>query len=150
MEDRLSVPFPDFDIWTDFFPSPFLDHHRITTPSKLKINMVELDDKYEITADIPGIIKDDVSVTYDNYTDTLNISVKSASDRSVQNGKYYYKERFTGSTSRSIHFSRGKVNGKAIEAAIFDGVLHVVLIKNTSETKEDRINTIEVQQNNNY
>ena len=91
------------------------------TPS---VDLVEKDGEYKLTAEIPGMEKDDISVSYDDGY--LTISGKKESKREEEGSDYHMKEMRYGSFSRSFHLPK-KVNTDKLDATYKDGLLTVFL-----------------------
>ena len=90
------------------------------------INFSEKDGKYYITADIPGMNKEDISVTLeDGY---LTVSGKKEESKEDKEANYYMKETRYGSFSRSLRLPED-VDEARIEATYKDGVLSVSVDK---------------------
>jgi HSP20 family protein len=98
------------------------------------VNFFEKDGNYQITADLPGINKEDVSVSLENGYVTL--SGKKESSKEEKDADYYMKETRYGSFSRSFKLP-GKVHEDKVDATYKDGVLTIVLPKKEdSKTKK--------------
>ena len=101
------------------------------------VNFYEKDWEYHLTAEIPGLKKEDISVSFDH--NRLTISGKRESEKEEE-GKYFYvKETSTGSFSRSFTLPR-EVDEEKIEATYKDGVLTLKMpIRETSKTKKIKV-----------
>ena len=99
------------------------------------VNFFEKDGKYHVTADLPGINKEDLSVTFEDGI--LTISGKKESSKEEKDANYYMKETHYGSFSRSFTVP-GEVHADKVEANYKDGVLTVVLPK-SEESKTKKI-----------
>jgi HSP20 family protein len=98
------------------------------------VNFFEKEGNYHLTADLPGINKDDISVTIDNGY--LTLSGKKESSKEEEDVNYYMKETRCGSFSRSFKLP-GEVHEDKVDASYKDGVLTVVLPKKEdSKTKK--------------
>ena len=96
--------------------------------------VVEKDDVI-VKADLPGLTKDDVTVTLqDNY---LTIKGEKKHEVEQQDANYFLSERVHGSFTRTIELPM-TVDAKRIEARFKDGVLHVNLPK-TEDAKPKQI-----------
>lgn len=95
--------------------------------ASINTDIKEYDDHYEVKADLPGINKDSIKVTYAN--DTLTISAKQSSESSFQNdnGRFLRKERSSSSFERS--FTIRNVDEENIKATFDNGVLSLTLGK---------------------
>ena len=92
-------------------------------------------DNVIVSADLPGLTKDDVSVTLqDNY---LTIRGEKKQETEKRETNYFMNERIYGSFTRTIELPVA-VNASKIDARFKDGVLHVTLPK-TEEAKPKQI-----------
>jgi HSP20 family protein len=98
------------------------------------VNFFEKDGKYHLTADVPGMSKDDITVTVENGY--ISVGGKKEENKEEKEANYYMKETRYGSFSRSFRLP-GEVDEKKIEASYKDGVLTVVIPKKEeSKTKK--------------
>jgi HSP20 family protein len=98
------------------------------------VNFYEKDGTYHLTVDIPGISKEDISVSIDG--DFVTISGKKESSEEEKDANYYMKETRYGSFTRSFKLP-GEVREDKVDASYKDGVLDVVLPKKeSSKTKK--------------
>jgi HSP20 family protein len=99
------------------------------------VDVVEEKDGYLIKADLPGLTKEDVSVSLqDNY---LTIKGEKKHETETKEAHYYRCERSYGSFTRTIELPTS-VDAKKIDAHFKDGVLSVKLPK-TEEAKPKQI-----------
>lgn len=106
---------------------------------------VDIEDKgnaYELTADLPGIDKEHISVTYDNDVLTLSAMQEEQQDEQDEQRRYIRKERISRSFRRQ--FVVQNIDRNAIQAVFKDGVLTIHLPKEDPRQAE-RSNRIEIQ-----
>ncbi|MGM0608725.1 MAG: Hsp20/alpha crystallin family protein [Candidatus Muiribacteriota bacterium] len=116
-----------FDEDESFFPSGLLNES-----GKFKVDVYEKDNKVNIDAELPGMKKDDISITLeDGY---LTIAGKSEKNNEVKEKDYFYSERSSGSFSRTFQVG-DDVTEKDINAEYNDGILHVSFKKPQIEKK---------------
>jgi HSP20 family protein len=86
-----------------------------------RVDIKDKNDHFEITAEMPGIKKDDIQIGLDNGV--LSIEASTSEEKTEEKeGKVIRKERFSGKMMRS--FSLGKdINEKDISANFENGVL---------------------------
>ena len=90
------------------------------------IDVAEEKDSFLVRADLPGLSKDNVSVTLqDNY---LTIRGEKKHEEETKEANYYHRERVHGTFSRTIQLPTA-VDARKIEANFKDGVLQVRLPK---------------------
>lgn len=104
------------------------------TPSSVwspSLNLMESDDQYHLSIDLPGISKENVSISVENNRLAIR-GERSAESRSEDENVLRMGRSF-GAFYRAIRLP-GSVNEDAIEASFQNGVLSVVLPK----TKKSR------------
>ncbi|MBW2220716.1 MAG: Hsp20/alpha crystallin family protein [Deltaproteobacteria bacterium] len=120
------------DIFFDrLYPEWRRDMGEEVTPS---IDFSEKDGKYFLTAELPGINKDDISITIEDGYVTL--SGKKEENKEESGSNFYLKETKYGSFSRSFRLP-GKVDENKVDATYKEGVLTVVMPQEeATETKK--------------
>ena len=99
------------------------------------LDVVVEKDNVIVKADLPGLTKDDISVTLqDNY---LTIKGEKKHEVEQKEANYFLSERVYGSFTRTIELPVA-VDASKIDARFKDGVLHVTLPK-TEEAKPKHI-----------
>lgn len=98
---------------------------------KLRVDVEDMGDFFEMTADLPGFSKDEVKIELNG--DQLMISADKNEEKEVKEKNYVYKERRSGSYRRSFDISG--IDKEGIEGSFADGVLKLVLPK-VEEEKE--------------
>ncbi len=89
-------------------------------------DIMERDDHYEVTVDLPGVDKANVRITVEN--DQLTISGERNEERKTEEGQMRRFERFSGSFRRSFSLPEG-VDPESVDAKYKDGVLTVTVPK---------------------
>lgn len=110
---------------------------RLWAPS---IEMVEKKDSYVVTAELPGIKKENVKATLTD--DILTIQGERKVEEEVKEANYYCCERFYGAFHRSIEMP-STVDEKKIKAEFKDGLLKIILPK--TEAPPEKAKTIKVE-----
>ncbi len=95
----------------------------------------ETEDTYEVTAELPGLKKDDVHVTLENNVLTLSGERKLKDEEETKD--HHRVERRYGAFFRSFTLPN-KVDTDKVEATFEDGVLQLTIPK-TEEVKPRRI-----------
>ena len=97
----------------------------------------EKDGNFVLNAEIPGVKKEDISVTIDK--NVVTVSGKKESRKEEENANYYLQEATYGSFSRSIRIP-GEIEEGKVEANYKDGVLTLTMPqKKTSASKQIKI-----------
>jgi len=124
----------------DIFGRPFLPGIWRAFPSEEMvwapaIDVVEEEDRFSVKVELPGVKKDDVSVSITG--DTLTIEGEKKAESEVKRKGYYYSETSYGSFSRSITIP-STIDTSKIEADFDKGVLEITLPK-APEVKPKKI-----------
>ena len=99
------------------------------------IDVAEEKDGFVVRADLPGLKKEDVSVTIQD--NCLTIRGEKKHEEETKEANYYHRERVQGTFSRRIELPTA-VDAKRVEASFKDGVLQVRLPK-SEEAKPKQI-----------
>lgn len=113
-----------FDRLFDMFNEPFFAGFG---GGSFKVDVKDGGDHYELTADLPGMTKEDVHLSYENGYLTIAAEKKAENDEKDDKGGYLRRERSYGSMSRSFYIS--DIDEQRADAAFKDGVLTVKLPK---------------------
>ena len=98
-------------------------------------------DSYDVTAELPGMKKEDIQLTYKDSYLTIGAKSATAKDEKDSDGNYIRRERSTSSMSRSFYID-GIDESKAT-ADYKDGVLSVHLPK--QDVQAEPSHTIEIR-----
>lgn len=93
----------------------------------LKSDVIEFEDRYEILTDVPGAIKDDIKISFENKV--LSIEVKKPEEKNE--GKVIFKER--NNASKKMINIKSDIDFEGTKANLSDGVLKIVLMKHMSK-----------------
>jgi HSP20 family protein len=99
------------------------------------IDIAETDDAVEVSADIPGVAKEDLEVTVAN--DTLIIKGEKTGEREDKDKDWHLVERSYGSFRRHVPLGFTPEDGK-IDASFANGVLKLRIEKPKTATAESR------------
>lgn len=125
---------PFFDAFFDFTPSETRQFH-----SRMKTDITETDDAYELNVELAGFKKENVSLDYENGYLTVTATYETVSD---ENKKFIRRERVLETCKRSFYLG-DNVSADDISANMQDGVLTVKVFKKTEELKKS--SRIEIQ-----
>lgn len=116
-----------FDDFFTGFPVMFSKSDLAQSLGGMRVDIHENDKQYEIVADLPGVKKEDITVTLEN--DVLTVAAtKETESEEKKRGKVIRRERSTGSISRSFSVAHG-VRQEDIKASFKDGVLALTVPK---------------------
>lgn len=103
------------------------------------LDIRETDEAYIVTAELPGLSADQISVRFKNGG--LTISGQKQEDKREEAGSYHLRERSWGRFQRSLTLPDG-IDAENMSAVHADGVLTVTIPK--SQSPEDGEKTISV------
>jgi HSP20 family protein len=103
------------------------------------MDLVEKDDAYEITAELPGLDEKNVEIRLSNRT--LTIRGEKGEEKEDKQKDYYLSERRYGSFQRSFQLPEG-VDADKIDANFAKGVLTVKLPKTAEAKKAEKKITV--------
>ncbi|MHC6178746.1 heat shock protein Hsp18 [Clostridium sp. JNZ X4-2] len=99
-----------------------------------KVDLKENDNSYVVEADLPGVNKDAVNLSFEN--NYLTISAKRQDSKEDKKEDFVRRERSYGEFQRSFYIDN--VDDKNISASFKDGVLKVDLPKSEKHKKESK------------
>jgi HSP20 family protein len=98
---------------------------------KMRIDVAEKDNAYEVKADIPGVRKEDINVRIDGNVVQIDAEVRREKETKGNGDKVLRSERYYGTVSRTFSLADDVDDSKA-EAKYADGVLTLQLPKKTT------------------
>jgi len=116
------------DDFTNFFNQGF--------GKDLKTDIVENDNQYEVTMDVPGVNKSDISISFDDQTLTIDVK-RVKEEKNDEKKNYICKERSVSDYSRSFYLENGDESN--VKAKLVDGVLMVCVGKKTQANTKKTI-----------
>ena len=118
-----------FDDLMSVFDEPFFQSFGGLRAQDFKVDVRDNGDSYDLMAELPGLEKDEISLSYkDNYL-TIAANKQESSDEKDDKGSYVRRERSTSSMSRSFYIDN--IDETQATADYKDGVLTVHLPKVT-------------------
>jgi HSP20 family protein len=124
---------PFNSIVDDLFKGFFVRPVNYDAP-RLSVEVVENDGAYVVTADLPGVKKEDIHVDIDGAQVTLSAEVKREKE-AAEGGRLLHSERSYGKLSRSFTLPQELDDAKA-EAKFRDGVLELTLPKKAAAARK--------------
>ena len=101
---------------------------------RMKVDVAERNGAYTVTAELPGVKKEDIQVTIDGAQVTLAAEVKRERE-AAQDERVLHAERIYGKVSRSFTLPQEVDEAKA-EAKFRDGVLELTLPKKSAAQRK--------------
>lgn len=135
-DDPVRSLFYDFERMFDRFFSDFaVEPMRAFGGFSPDIDLVEKDDRYLLTAELPGLDEKEVEVTLNN--EYITIRGEKKEEKEDRSGSYYYAERRYGRFERTIPLP-AEVDVDKVKAHFKKGLLTVELPKSERVLKESR------------
>ena len=121
------------DLFKGFFVRPVAFEGR-GEALRMKVDVAEKNGAYAISAELPGVKKEDIQVTIDGTQVTLAAEVKRESEL-PQDERLLHTERSYGKVTRSFSLPQEVDEAKA-EAKFRDGVLELTLPKKAAAARK--------------
>ncbi|TML09199.1 MAG: Hsp20/alpha crystallin family protein [Actinobacteria bacterium] len=113
-------------LFSTFFDTPTAGNGSPARRWIPAMDLVETDEHYVLTADLPGLSQEDISLEFEG--DVLTLSGERKTEQAERKEGYYRLERATGSFSRSLTLPEG-IDPGAVTATFDKGVLEVRIPK---------------------
>ena len=120
------------DIFRGFFVRPFA--YETASMPQVRMDVSETENAYRVAADLPGVRKEDISVTIQG--DTVTVAAEVRHEKEAKEGEQVLSsERYHGKVSRTFTLDQ-EVDEAASEAHYHDGVLELVLPKKAAAKRK--------------
>ena len=133
-------PFTDFDdLFKGFLVRPLRYDLEAPGQMNVKLDVTRTDDTYTVKAEMPGIKRDDISVSIDGSQVTIAGEVKK--EKEEKKGEEVIRsERYYGKVARSFTLPQEVDEAKA-QAKYADGVLNLTLpVKSKAGSRKLTVN----------
>jgi HSP20 family protein len=121
------------DLFKGFFVRPVAFEGRAELP-RMKVEVAEKNGAYIVTAELPGVKKEDIHVTIDGAQLTLAAEVKREKE-ATENDRLLHTERSFGKVSRTFTLPQ-ELDEAKVEAKFRDGVLELALPKKAAAQRK--------------
>jgi len=123
LEDAFENLFRGVPVW---LPSP---ETRAPAPTQFRMDVTENDKEYQVLAELPGVRKEEISITINGNEVAVSAEVKYEKD--VNNAEMVLRaERYYGKIQRAFTLGH-EVDEATAQAKYNDGVLELTLPKKT-------------------
>lgn len=95
--------------------------------ASMKIDVTETDDAYKVTAELPGVAKEDIDVEVTGATVSINAKIER-NEEQKDGERVIRRERYSGAIGRSFSLS-AEIDEANATATYQDGVLSLTLPK---------------------
>ena len=93
--------------------------------ASFKIDVEKTADAYIVTAEVPGLTKEDIDIDVENDLLTISVHKEEESTEEDEKKTYVHKERLSFNSTRQI--SLEGVDEEAIQANMEDGILTITM-----------------------
>jgi HSP20 family protein len=115
-DDRMNTTLRELHNWVDDF---FDERSGISSRAGFPLDVEKTEESYRVSAELPGVDKKDISISYDD--NVLTIGVESKESKESEERNFIHKERRSLSMSRSVYLA--DADREQISAKMEDGVL---------------------------
>ena len=122
------------DLFKGFLVRPLAYEGGRDVLPRVKVDVAEKNGAYTVTAELPGVKKDDIHVSIDGPQVTLEAEVKQEKEAS-KDERVLHTERVYGKVSRSFTLPQDIDEGK-VDAKFRDGVLELTLPKKAAAQRK--------------
>ncbi|HZQ72546.1 MAG TPA: Hsp20/alpha crystallin family protein [Burkholderiales bacterium] len=129
-------PFNDLvdDLFRGFLVRPLAYEGRGEALARMKVDVAEKNGEYKVSAELPGVRKEDIQVSIDGAQVTLAAEVKQEKEAS-QDERVLHTERVFGKVTRSFTLPQ-EVDEASAQAKFRDGVLELTLPKKAAAQRK--------------
>lgn len=113
----------------DYMPTTFQSMLRPLDETTIPLEVQEMDNAYLVSAELPGVKKEDIDISI--VGNQLTLSAETKQEKVSGEAKEWCCERWYGKVSRSIQLPL-EIDDKKADASYVDGVLHLTLPKRES------------------
>jgi len=122
------------DFFKGFYVRPMAYEGRADALLRMKVDVAEKNGAYTVTAELPGVKKDDIQIQIDGAQVTLSAEVRREKEI-AKDERVLHSERVYGKASRSFTLPQELDEAKA-EAKFRDGVLELTLPKKAAAQRK--------------
>lgn len=118
-----------YSLWDEFFKDPlFGNSFGMSSSSLMQTDVVEHDNNYRLSMELPGYAKEDIHAELKDGYLTISAEHNECKDEKDDKGSYIRRERYSGACRRSFYVGED-IRQEDIEASFRDGVLQLSIPK---------------------
>ena len=129
------------DLFDGFMPTPEDYSRNGNRQMKMKSDLRELADSYELTLQLPGFKKEDIKAELKKGY--LTVSATHRADEDKKEGRYVWKETYSGEYIRSFYVGED-LKQEDIKARFVNGEVIIDIPKKEPQKKEETSNFINI------
>lgn len=132
------------NLFDEFFRDPFFCTGKIRSVDKMRTDIQDLEDRYQIEMDLPGFSREDVRAELKGGYLTIRASRANTKEDQEDGCRYIRRERYSGHYQRSF-FVGDAVTQDDIKAKFKDGVLTLQVPKMEKKPQVDETKYISIE-----
>ena len=109
---------------------------QLATTIMPKMNVSETDTNYELELSVPGLSKEDLSLSVDSDNNLVIEMVQHEEKKEEKKDRHYLRHEFSTMQFKQLFSLPENVKKEAISAKVEHGILYVTLPKVTDEEKK--------------
>ena len=109
----------------------------------MRTDVREGDKDYEVSVELPGFSKDNVSVELKDGYLTISAKKEENSDQKDAEGRFIRRERYSGNVRRSFYVGED-ITEEDVSASFKDGILKLTLPKKEQQQIEEKKHVIQI------
>lgn len=122
------------DLFKGFFVRPLGYEPREAVAPRMKVDVAEKNGAYLVTAEVPGVKKEDIHVSVDGAQVTLEAEARQEREAG-KDERVLHVERAYGKVTRSFSLPQ-EIDEARVEAKYRDGVLELTLPKKAAAARK--------------
>ncbi|MBO4751414.1 MAG: Hsp20/alpha crystallin family protein [Bacteroidales bacterium] len=119
----------------------FMPEERVATP---KMNISETDKDYEMELCVPGLKKEDLSISIDT-DNQLVVEMSKENKKEEKEGRKWLRREFSSSQFKQVFTLPENVKREQISAKVEHGILTITMPKFTEDEKKALAQKIDIQ-----
>ncbi len=134
-----------FDLFDEMFRDPFFSRSYDNNVAQvMKTDVKEDANTYTLDIELPGYAREDIQAELKEGYLTISANRIDNKEEKDEKGRYIRKERYTGTCKRTFYVG-DHLEQEDIKAGFKDGILRLVVPKETQKKIEDKPKLIEIQ-----
>ena len=122
------------DLFKGFLVRPMYEGAQTAALPRVKVDVTESNGAYQVSAELPGVKKEDIQVVIDGAQVTLSAEIKREKEASERD-RLLHSERLYGKVSRSFALPQ-ELDEAKVEAKFRDGILELTLPKKAAAARK--------------
>lgn len=116
--------------------NPYFNMHSMmkAMPETFKIDLEELEDKYVVTCELPGVDKDNIQIEMEDGTLSISTRFEENKEEKDEERNFLHRERKQVQSTRKIYLK--DIKEEEIQASLKDGLLQIEIPMDQEKNKK--------------